>query len=210
MAGTDRFLIRPDRSCMGEVSPRAKFAMLSRTPMTTISVLAAALLGACAHELALQRMDEARAGRSHVVVVDRARVVAFVPDLLEAQAEIEPGLQSALEHFGYAIAATDKCLRPHGIPVDAVYANEIVFEDGGRRFVVDLGGSTNESMGCAFVAPGRAPTIVRATAGPSSLVSLCPATAASYFSIPACCPEGWQCCSDGTVVDVDLPCPPIQ
>jgi hypothetical protein len=91
--------------------------------------------------------------------------------------------------------------------VRAVYANEIVFENGDRRSTLDLHELSNESVGCAFMAPGREPKIVRATAGPSSLVLLCPAAASLYFVIPECCPEGWKCCPDGNVVGAEYPCP---
>jgi len=77
-----------------------------------------------------------------------------------------------------------KCLRPRGIPVRAVQGALIVFENGSRREEMILG------VGCYLTAPGREAKIVRALAGPSSLVVLCPAAASVYFGAAECCPNG--------------------
>lgn len=181
--------------------------MLCRPRMVQVSVLASALLIGCGARPSPPGPDERGAERSEAIQVDRAQVVGFFPDVSEAEVEADQGTQSALEHFGYALEDTEKCLRPSGIPVRAVYANEIVFEDDGRRTVLDLRELSNESVGCAFVAPTREPKFVRATAGPSSLMLLCPAAASLYFSAPECCPKGWKCCPDGNVVGAEHPCP---
>ena len=64
---------------------------------------------------------------------------------------------TALEHFSYALSDTSRCLKARGIEVRAVYADEIVFEDGDRRTKLDLREISNETIGCAFVAPGKTP-----------------------------------------------------
>lgn len=175
--------------------------------MMPVGVLASALMVGCAARPSPPETAVSGAGRSEVIQVDGPQVVGFFPDVSEAQVEADRGTQSALEHFGYALEDTAKCLRPSRIPVRAVYASEIEFVHDGRRSVLDLRALSNDSVGCALLAPAREPTFVRATAGPSSLIVLCPAAASLYFSAPECCPEGWKCCPDGNVVGAEHPCP---
>lgn len=179
---------------------RQALAMLSRT-LIELAVIASALIGCAVH-------SEQSGEHSELIQVDRAQVVGFFPKIKDDQIEAGQGTQSALEHIGYALEDMKKCLRKLGVPVRLVRADTIIFDGGGPRPVVlDLRELTNESFGCALAAPNREPRIVRASAGASSLIVLCPAAASSYFSVPECCPEGWKCCSDGTVVGEEYRCP---
>lgn len=179
---------------------------LQRTRPIAIVVIISTLTG-CAAQLPSSSTASEIGARSEVVQVDRAQVVGFFPRVRRSEVEGDPGAESALEHFAYALAETEKCLRRREIPVRIVYADSIVFEGVHPRSVLELREFSNENIGCAFVAPGREPEFVRASMGSSSLGLLCPATAVSYFAVPECCPEGWKCCPDGSAVDKEYPCP---
>jgi len=163
-------------------------------------MLSAALLVGCSTET-----PSAHAHRESIRV-ERELVVGFFPRVADEQVEASEGLQSALAHFGYALSDTSKCLAARGIEVRAVYADEIVFEDEGRWAALDLRVVSNETIGCAFVAPHREAQFVRASVGPSALTLRCPAAASVYFSIPECCPDGFTCCADGTLLAEEVSC----
>jgi hypothetical protein len=168
----------------------------------------AALLGMLVSALWIGCRTDAPSGQTHTetIRVERELVVGFFPHVADEQVAASEGLRSALEHFGYALHDTSKCLEERGIEVRAVHADEIVFEDGDRRTSLDLREVSNDSIGCAFVAPGKEPEVVKAAAGPSSLIATCPATASIYFGIPACCPEFLTCCADGTLMAEEAEC----
>ena len=150
---------------------------------------------------------EAWAGLSTVAIrIDRPMVVGFFPNVTQAEIDADDSLQSAVEHFISALQDTAKCMEASGIPVPAACADRIIFREGNSRSEVSLNELSNESIGCAMLAPNRKPRLVRASAGPSSLILLCPAAASLYFTIPACCPQGFKCCPDGNVVGEDHPC----
>jgi hypothetical protein len=135
---------------------------------------------------------------TQVIEVHGPMAVGFFPNVGQAELDADEGARSALEHFGYAVEDMTKCLDPKGIPVQAVQAELLIFQDGARRSELSLRHVSNESVGCYLVAPSREPKIIRATAGPSSLVILCPAAASFYFGIPECCPDGFKCCPNGS------------
>ena len=142
---------------------------------------------------------------TRVVSVRSPVAIGFFP--IVADEDRDEGVDSAAEHFTYAVSDMTKCLQKKGIPVQVVEARNVVIENGGKRSVLDLTSVSNESIGCYLVAPNRKPMIVRATAGASSLMVLCPSAASVYFNVPDCCPSGWRCCPDGGVVDEAYECP---
>jgi hypothetical protein len=189
--------------------------MSCRAPRIDFSVLIAGVfLIGCAVSAPIAKVGDAQPAlqaptdrHTEAIRVDRPMVVGFFPYFTQADIDADEGLQSALEHFRYAIEDTAECLEASAIPVKAVYAESIVFENGDRRSEVDLRELSNESVGCAFVAPDKDTRFVHAWAGPSSLILLCPAAASLYFSVPQCCPPGWKCCPDGNVIGDEYPCP---
>ena len=104
------------------------------------------------------------------------------------------------EHLDWGIEVTTACARPKGVAVQEVAADKLVFVDGDKRSELSIPEDGNDGLGCYLVAPGRQPKIVRGTIAPSYLTMACPAAAASYFDIPACCPKGGRCLADGTFV----------
>jgi hypothetical protein len=178
--------------------------------LVMIGLLACSVVG-CAERRVEAPTDHAKSqgeqtSATQVIEVHGPMAVGFFPIVTQAGVDADDEVRSALEHFGCAIEDMTKCLRPKGIPVQAVQAEAVIFNDGDRRRQLSLWKISNESVGCYLIEPGRDPKIVRATAGPSSLVVLCPAAASMYFDIPECCPQGFRCCPDGSVVDEAYPC----
>lgn len=135
-----------------------------------------------------------------VVEVRAPMVVGFFPALSGKALGSDQGTASALDHFYQALADTAECLEPAGVEVRGVLADRIVFRDGRKESELPLVAGSNESVGCYLVAPGREPQIVRAKAGPSSLIILCPAVSSMYFEAPSCCPAGFTCSPEGLTV----------
>ena len=139
-----------------------------------------------------------------VVSVGAPIAIGFFP--LVPPTEMSEGIESAAEHFSFAISDLSSCLEPSGIQVEVVESKSLLIDNPGNRDVVDLSALSNESIGCYLVAPGRQPMIVRADTGASSLVIRCPSAAAVYFNVPECCPQGWTCCPDGSPIDEGSEC----
>lgn len=135
---------------------------------------------------------------SRVVSVDAPIAIGFFP--LVEPVEWGNGIELAAEHFSFAIDDLSICLEASDVTVEVVEAKELLVDNLGERDVIDLSAISNESIGCYLAAPGRPPIIVRADNGASSLTVRCPSAAAVYFDVPACCPEGWTCCPDGTPI----------
>lgn len=138
---------------------------------------------------------------SRPVVVSGPTVIVFSPAATDAQLATDDGLASSLDHLGKALGQTEQCLA--GSPVTALMfrGNRLSVETSRGVDAFDLSASDNSSIGCYLSAPGKASRTIFASAGASSLIVLCPAAAAAYFGIPACCPNGFTCCEDGEVVD---------
>jgi hypothetical protein len=92
------------------------------------------------------------------------------------------------EHFVFAIEDTAQCLTHKNIPVQVVYADTLIIENGAVRDKLILNQDSPEGMGCYFVAPEREPNVVNAIMGGSSLRYGCMGAAAAYFDEPACNP----------------------
>lgn len=137
-----------------------------------------------------------QARQVEVIEVDEPLLIGFFP-VVPAEARGDAAVASALEHLAWVMAEAEECLRSAHVEVREVHARALVFENQGTRDELHLDSLSNDSMGCYLVAPGRPAQIVRASAGPSSLLVLCPAAAASYFDVPGCCPDGFLCCPDG-------------
>ena len=152
-------------------------------------------------------LDEAgRVPVEKVVEVHGPIAVGFFPFVTNEEASRDHEVGEAMAHFSFALQDLAECLKPSGIPVQAVYADSVVFLSGNKRDVLALRRNSSESVGCYFVAPGRQPKVVIGETGPSSLVVLCPAAASLYFSLPSCCPQGVRCCPDGRVIDKSYSC----
>jgi hypothetical protein len=141
---------------------------------------------------------------ARVILVRSPLAIGFFPIVTDENRGED--VDSAAEHFTYAVGDMARCLQPKGIPVQIIEAKSMVIENGAARSALNLAPVSNESIGCYLVAPNREPMIVRAIAGASSLMALCPSAASVYFNVPECCPSGWRCCPDGTAVDESYEC----
>ena len=187
---------------MGVIGTRERVMRFS------VSLLVIAVVApACVHPASV--MDGA--SDASVVKVTGPVVVGFFPAIgatlnPDLTAADKSGLNFAKDHFTWALDNLRACLGSRGIQVREVYADEIIIENQGTvdRFALDQ--SSKESIGCYIVAPGRAPSIQRATLGTSSLILACQSLASVYFEIPECCPKGATCCGDGTYRSEGSPC----
>lgn len=141
-----------------------------------------------------------------VIQVTRPMLIGFFPEVSEAQLNEIQGAASALDHWSYALQKTEQCLGGTDVKVSHVRASLLKIENGNALDQLDLSEPSNNTIGCYLAAPGRAPVVVYASAGPSSLLVLCPAAASGYFEVPSCCPDGFRCCPDGRMIDVELRC----
>jgi hypothetical protein len=144
--------------------------------------------------------------QTEVIEVDGPLLVGFFPVVTGAGTTGNGAVESALEHFDWALETARQCLQSTGVNVREVHAQVVVVHNRGSRDQLSLAGTGNDSIGCYLVAPGRQAHIVRASAGPSSLIVLCPAAASVYFDVPQCCPDGFRCCPDGSVRDESIEC----
>jgi len=140
------------------------------------------------------------------IVVTEPTLIAFFPPASDAKLAASAGLASALDHFGYAYHLTQTCLADSKVTVLLHRALRLSVQTDGRIDEHDLSRNDNESLGCYLAAPAKMPKVVFASAGPSSLIILCPAAAATYFDVPSCCPDGFKCCPDGSVKDESATC----
>jgi hypothetical protein len=200
---------RPIPRCSRRV-PAARAAERRRST-TMVRLVALAVLPWALTKAMAASAESSKALRSEEHPVERIEVqgplaVGFFPKIAQVELDADEGARSALEHLGYAVEEMSKCLRPRGISVQAVQTELLIFQNGASRTELSLRDASNEIVGCYLVAPRREPKIIRATAGPSSLVILCPAAASLYFGVPECCPDGFECCRDGRVVDAAYEC----
>jgi hypothetical protein len=146
------------------------------------------------------------ARKEAVVQITAPVLFGFFPPVSDAELDSNEGLASALEHFEWALEKSQGCLAGKGVEVRAVYADRVTIENREAREHLEVGGTSRDDIGCYLAAPGRSARVVRATMGPSFLVSGCPAAASLYFSVPECCPRGMRCCPSGNVIDEEFTC----
>lgn len=175
-------------------------------PYDAVVVAMLACVLACARSTTSGRMEnDLDAGPdSRVVSVGAPIAIGFFP--LVDPVEWSEGVESAAEHFSFAIDDLATCLEASDVAVEIVEARELLIDNLGERDVVDISAISNDSIGCYLAAPGRPPMIVRAGNGASSLTIRCPSAAAVYFDVPECCPEGFTCCPEGTPIGEGSEC----
>lgn len=125
------------------------------------------------------------------IVVERPTIVGFFPAVTESDVEADAGVNSALEHWEWALENAQRCFGPKGVHVQAVLADKVVIETDGQivEAVPRLGATAD--IGYYLLAPGRAPELVMGPA-PSSLLYFLPKAASEYFAVPECAPEAMR------------------
>jgi len=150
--------------------------------------------------------DSSNGQQTETIEVRRPLLIGFFPTITGVDAGGSTAQASALEHFAWAMETARRCLESTQVEVLEIHAQVVVVQDQDRRDQLSLIGTGTETIGCYLVTPGRQAQVIRATAGPSSLIVLCAAAASVYFDVPQCCPEGFRCCADGSVKDETVPC----
>jgi hypothetical protein len=120
-------------------------------------------------------------------------VVGFFPPVTQDQIDGQEGVSEGLAHLEFALADTLKCLKEAGVLAEAevVLARSIVVLQDGHRERFTLPTSWPAAVGAYLLKPGKAPLVVYAEAGPSSLTMLVPDAAAGFFAA-ATCKEPWN------------------
>lgn len=114
----------------------------------------------------------------------------FPPATPQENTEDDGGVREGTSHVAFALEDLVKCLAPAQLATRFERTRRLVVQNGSASRTVRFTAERGRSVGIVLVAPGKAPLVVYATAGPSSLQILAPDAAATYFNAPNCKPAG--------------------
>ena len=113
--------------------------------------------------------------------------IGFFPPITEkGRDEDNRGLSEGYSHLGFALDDVRKCLAPRRIALATKITRSLLVKDGANSHKYDFPTDWAHAVGIVIVDSGRAPVVVHATAGPSSLSVLAPQAAWKYFSEAKC------------------------
>lgn len=153
---------------------------------TIVIGAAVAAVGGCS----LHRHDAA-AKTAHVVI-DGPTIIGFFPTVTDKEIETDDGINSALEHWEWALENAERCFGPKGVHVQKVFADKLLLESDRETIEVTPAFRAMPGIGYYLASPGKPVQLVSADAGPSSLLYFLPKAAAVYFGAPECTPEVLQ------------------
>jgi hypothetical protein len=124
---------------------------------------------------------------SKPVVVNGVTVVGFFPPFTQQELDQDDGgIREGTAHVGFALDDLAKCLADRNPAVHFELTRSLTLQVGAETFSYQFQTDSEHSVGIVLAQPGREPTIVYATVGPSSLQWLALDAAADYFEAPQC------------------------
>lgn len=117
-------------------------------------------------------------------------VIGFSSPLTAAEMQNDnSGAREGLAHVRFALEDIGSCHGDSSVVYRIEEAVELVLRDSGKVWRIPISRNDGRAVGILFVAPGRAPRVVLASAGPSSLRHLGPQGAFAYFGAEGCRPR---------------------
>ena len=114
-------------------------------------------------------------------------VVGFFPPVSQKEIEDDTsGAREGIAHVRFSLEDVVSCLAPRAITTRLEFTHSLTIKDGRTRRRLTFPHDWAHSVGVVLVAPGKAPVVVYATGGPSSLLELAPQAAWKYFNEPKC------------------------
>lgn len=110
----------------------------------------------------------------------------FPPTSQQDLANDDGGLNEGIAHVQFALEDVRNCMKPRFVASRFEFARSIVIEGGEKRRQIDFPSDWQHAIAIVLVTPGKEPTVVYATNGPSGLIEMAPQAAWKYFNEPNC------------------------
>jgi hypothetical protein len=121
------------------------------------------------------------------VVVTGPTAIGFFPPVSKEEIDSDDGgIREGTSHVAFALEDLQKCLAPLKLATSLEFTRAITIKVGATVHRMKFASDSAHAVGIVLAVPGKAPEVVYATAGPSSLLYLAPQVAWKYFSEPNC------------------------
>jgi hypothetical protein len=121
-----------------------------------------------------------------LVTVSGPTIIGFFPPASRGEIDQDDGLREGMAHVQFALEDLQSCLSPRKLVTRFELTRSLSLRDGTTTHHLDFPSDWAHSVGIVLVTPGKAPVVVYATAGPSSLSETGPQAAWKYFGEPGC------------------------
>jgi hypothetical protein len=157
---------------------------LSITKASLVTLVAVVM---CPATPQMQSLEPRAAAGPVTLEVKTPLVIGFFPPFTEAEKQNDDGgISEGLSHLSFALDDVAACYPSKTVLYRLEETRSITLRDEGRVRRIPISRQWERSVGIVFVAPGRAPRVVFASAGPSSLQYLGPQAAFEYFGAIGC------------------------